>query len=226
MTLARALEFSTFTKLDRFETERLIHLTFAESDDLHVKSHFQKKLRSVNDEITEHTSTVVDSEEIIADPDLNLLFEFYLWYQQQLPPEAIREMLPFHPHLTSERIAVATNTLISKGLIAHEPDGRVKALIDKMIFSNQNERFRDYHKDMAAVYAKMLDIDTKPRAFFSGRIQLSKDRFEEVQKEVFRLKNWILEFGEEARTTASDPRKQNLLCQFGAYVFPLVDDSK
>lgn len=224
LTLRRAVEFIRVAKLDAFETERLVFLVLADSDDANVAAFAGSQLKARSPRQGDDVGVLDEQNPFEKGLDFIAMRELYKWAGRLLPPAAIVRLL-YSRHLSEAAVEALTRGLRDKGWISIDAEGRVE-VTDEMIFRHRHSKNAEVAaSDLEYVdnIARFLRDKRSPGLRFTAFTQLPLARIPEIHAKIVSLRNWILEIGLETGKNRGIPPKDRTMFQFSGFLFPLID---
>jgi uncharacterized protein (TIGR02147 family) len=230
ITISRCLQFAQVFKLSHAETEYLLSLCLADYEDENVSSYFKESV--INKNIAKEKMLPFKSYLNLFDNIRGMyLRELILWGQGRIPvKELVKAQIPF-PELMNDQVLNETlDFLLSKKLIK-EIKPAFYVVIEAELFTLDDDDFTIKNPgDLANHYIHQLEILNRLYKFykgngfsFSGYIDITKERYPELQKRMFELRDWIISLSKEKK---SDDLNKNETYQVELHCLPMFDFKK
>lgn len=233
LSVARAIEFGIFAKLNSFEAERLVYFAMldkTEASDSPVQLFFNQKLRVEQTPDLPEDSVVID-DELIEPKDFDALafavFEALIWAEGKISPDEIVKLLYTFDRLSEEEVLTAVEFLESKKIIRRLADNHYDIPV-KMIFIHEAEGATsapEQHQKMAENFIRFLSNPIRPYTFNTGFVQFPKAMVPQIHEKIHMLRNWFENLNTE--TLANDVLlpSEKLVFQYDLHLFPILEPS-
>ncbi len=238
LSLARALEFGLFLKLDSVDLERLVFLALKDSETPNIQSYFNKKISeevkttgyfhvSAQPESTADEPVVVVPKDVYSDISLLAIFDTITWAQGRIRPSEISKLLyTFNSLENRDVLAMKLKVLEDHGYITQlrDPDQNVIGFdfIRKQLRFSVTRETAPLMAQYADNYVRFLNHSRSRGWFASGFVKIPRNRLSAVKKRVMSLRNWLMEIDREVLENPKE-REDALVFQTDVNLFCLID---
>lgn len=227
LTISRSLQFAQALKFTHLETEYLLTLCLSDYDDDRVRSFFREEVTYKNLSKAKQASFrgylgLFDNIRAMY------LRELILWGQGKVALSNLLEaQIPFPELKDPELLNETLRFLSQKKLIVETKPGFFKAT-ESETFALDDDAFTIKHApDLAKHYIAQLEILSRLYRYytgagfaFSGYLDFNKDRYPEIQKRMFELRDWMIGLSKEAKS--ADITKNDTF-QFEMHFIPMFN---
>jgi uncharacterized protein (TIGR02147 family) len=237
LSLARALEFGKFAKMDLVDLERFIYLSLKDSESEEVKSYFEKKIQAEKNtetyfQVSQKPENAGDDfiiipERIFSDISLLAIFDLITWSNGSVKLSEIPELLYTFPELHKidvllEKIKILENeALITCVYSSKKEIIKFEYVKKRLLFSLTKETAHNMSQ-YAENYSRFLKHTEQRGWIGSGFLKLPKEKLAEVQKRILSLRNWLIEIDKEVLENPREKRDDVLLFQLDLNLFSLI----
>lgn len=238
LSLARALEFGLFLKLDSVDLERLVFLALKDSETPGIQSYFNKKISeevkttgyfhvSAKPESAAPESAVIVPKEVYADISLLAIFDTITWAEGRIRPSEISKLLySFSALQDHDVLATKLKTLEEHGYITQLRDADQNVIgfkfIRKQLLFSATSETAPLMAQYADNYVRFLNNPRSRGWIASGFVKIPRSRLSAVKKRVTSLRNWLMEIDREVLENPK-VRQEALLFQADVNLFCLID---
>lgn len=228
-TLKRALELAQYSKLGIFDTEKLIHLSLADSPDAKVQQHFSKILKAKSTQNSRHQSkTTHTSEQLFEYIEIGAVYEALKWSRRPLEASEIKNLLYTFKDLSVERIQKILDILVAQKVIQIK-DQKVSILVAELVldqFNDGSDGGIKIHRQYAQNFINFTEQPQFPGLFTSGFLRFTPDQFKEVAHRLLEVRNWMFSLSSENTAAPNAPSNTSSLYQFDINLVNILNMKK
>jgi hypothetical protein len=237
LTLQRALEFSTFGKLDLVETERLIYMTMKDANQGGVQQYFIEKLdkecnadTSSNPDVKhigliDEMDTCID--ELKGDLSACVVLKVLAWGRGEIELMKIPTLLYTFPDIADEKVLLQKiyNLEKNKNIEIHSyENGILKYKVHRSsIFFVLNADTLPLMGIFPDNMGRLLRHKKATGFFNTGVVIVRRNRANEARQRINMLKNWLLELDREAQELDESVAGESIAFQYDMNLAAVMD---
>ncbi len=211
LTISRSLQFVQAFKLSPHETEYLLTLCLAHFEDRDVSSYFNRELQA-KCLLKEKRQSFKNYLSLFDNIRAMYLRELILWGQGRVSIQKLVEaQIPFPELKKSSALNETLNFLLERKMIQEVKSGYYTVNENGVFALDDDEFTLSNPQSLAKHYIAQLDVLSRlyksynGRGFaFSGYIDITVDRYPEVQKKLFDLRDWLISLSKEPKSKDLD----------------------